>query len=413
MKKRLVLLLLVLSLFLCLFSSPVHAQTLSVSSEKASADSKITLGTVIPEGVKEVDLRVALGDGATDVDYVWMLNGDICVIILQKAGEGELIVLGIRDDTVLSRTPIPFTMNKPEQGFEDGMFYLLLTPEDTDYYDITFYNVKATVSPDGVVDITTVPGGFMIMPGGKTAVREAPDRSLYAMDLATYRMELLIQGVAPPMTYDWVGASYETFLKYVPWPDEAGYDEVTYPVDEDTYYENITLLCRDFYMYRPLDEYRFVYKVYGWEWGAGYGIYDLKTRTDHRITGSGYLCSMAGNTLYGSALKTDINTLQSSPLPESVQEKLEEANEMGSCIDYDISPDGRLLALTGMKFWYSDASTVTVTDMNTGEILKAYDIYNPYASEWDVSFYNDTRFMLFFYPKEHGSAYIYLFDMEE
>lgn len=402
MKRRLVLLLFVLSLLLCLFQSPAYAEIPPAGR------------TVVPEGVTEIDLRTALGDGVADVEYAWMLNADICVLIRQPpgAGESELIVLDLRDNRFLSRTPVPRVMNQPEQGFENGVFYLLLTPLDTENYDIAFYYVKATVAPDGTVDITTVPGGLIVMPGGKTAIREAADRSLYAMDLATYRMERLIQGVAP-MTLDWEGASYDTFLKYVPCPDDIGCNELTFPIDEDTYYENALFLWRDFYVYKPLDEYRFVYKVYGWEWGAGYGIYDLKTHTDHRITGSGTLCGMVGNTLYGSALKTDADTLESWPLPVSVQEQLEDANDMGSEAEYGISPDGRLLAVTGTESWSSDTNTVTVTDLDTGRVIKAYDIYNPFAWESSVSFYGDTHLMLFFFPREHGSAYMYLLNTAE
>ena len=414
MKKRLVLLPTVLTLFLYLFTSPAHAQTSPVSNKDLSADSKVALRTIVPECVTEIDLKAALGEDVYDVEDAWMLNADVCVILRQPLEEedSELIVLDTRDHTVLSRTPIPYQTYNPEQGFDDGVFYLLMAPLDTDNYNDLFFLVKATVAPDGTVIFDTVPEGLTVMPGGKTAAREAADRSLYAVDLKTNKEELLIQGVAP-MTRDSQGASYETFLKYVPCPDDEGYDTLTFPIDEETYYENDMLLWRDFYVYKPLDEYRFVYQVFGWEWGAGYGIYDLKTRTDHRITGRGYLCGMAGNTLYGSALRTDADTLASSPLPPSVQEQLETANAMGSDVDYDISKDGRLLALAGMKSERSDTSTVTITDIQTGNIIKTYEIYNPFAVESSVSFYGDTRCMLFFWPMEHGSAYIYLFDIEE
>jgi hypothetical protein len=261
----------------------------------------------------------------------------------------------------------------------------------------------------------------MVMPGGKIAVREA-DGSLYDVDLTTCKEELLIQGV-PSMTRDSDGASYETYLKYIPCPDDIGYcdwDEdgkplpYIFPVDEDTYYENSLFYWRDFCVYKPLDEFRFVYTVNGWECGAGYGVYDLKTHTNHRITGSGDFWGMEGNTIYGSALRTDVDTLESSLLPISVQEQFGEAGYMeDGDVECDISPDGRLLALTGMKSRHSDASTVTVTDIQTGSIIKTYDIYNPFATESSVSFYGDTCFMLFFYPKEHGSAYIYLFNVAE
>ncbi len=416
-------LVMLLVLSLCLFQSLAHADTSPAGRDELSAGSKVKLRTVVPEGVTEIDLRVALGDDASDVHGAWMLNADVCVILrqLSEAGDDEIIVLDTRDYTVLSRTPIPYITYRPEQGFQDGMFYLLLTPLDTDNYEDLFFLVKATVAPDGTVIIGTVPEGLTVMPGGKTAVREA-DGSLYAVDLKTGKEELLIQGV-PQMTRCFDGASYETFLKYVPCPDDVFYDgkyedgspfPITLPIDEDTYYNKDMWLWRDFYVYKPLDEYRFVYKTIGWEWGAGFGIYDLKTRTDHRITGRGDFYGMAGNTLYGSTLRTDVGTLESSPLPKSVQEQLIEAyaRDIG-VVDYDISLDGRLLALTGMKSRRSDASTVTITDIRTGSIIKAYDIYNPFARERSVSFYSDTRFMLFLHPEEHGSAYIYLFNVEK
>lgn len=423
MKKRLFLLLFFLTLFLCLFQIQANAETSPVSSEELSVDSKVELRTIVPEGVTEIDLRVALGDDASDVYDAWMLNADVCVILrqLSEAGDDEIIVLDTRDYTVLSRTPIPYHTYQPEQGFHDGMFNLLMTPLDTDNYDDLFFLVRATVAPDGTVIISTVPEGLTVMPGGKTAIREA-DGSLYAVDLNTYEEELLIQGV-PQMTRDSEGASYETFLEYVPCPDDDVYDgknvdgspfPITFPIDEDTYYDKDMWLWRDFYVYKPLDEYRFVYKVIGWEWGTGFGIYDLKTRTDHRITGRGDFYGLAGNTLYGSTLMADIDTLETSPLPKSVQEQLEEAYAMEvGIVDFSISPDGKLLALTGMKSRRLGASTVTITDILTGNIIKAYDIYNPFAWECSVSFYGDKRFMLFFHPEEHGSAYIYLFNVEE
>lgn len=423
MRKGLTFLLLILSLFPCLVKSPTQAQTSPVSREELSADSKAEIRTVVPEGVTEIDLKVALGDDVYDVSDAWMLNADVCVILRQplEDGDDELVILDTRDCTVLSRTPIPYVTYLSERGWEDGAFNLLFMPEGSYRSDAAFSYVKATVTPDGKVMIGTVPNGFMVMPGGKTAVREA-DGSLYAVDLKTGKEELLIQGV-PSMTADWEGASYETYRKYVPCPDDIGYyglDEdgdplsIAFPVDEDTYYANSICYWRDFYVYKPLDEYRFAYTVSGWEWNAGYGVYDLKTHTDHRITGSGDFYGMAGNTLYGSALRTEVNTLEASPLPISVQEQFEEVSYMeNGVVDCDISPDGRLLALTGMKSRRSDASTVTVTDIRTGSIIKAYDIYNPFAFEYSVSFYSNTRFMLFFWPEEHGSAYIYLFNVAE
>jgi len=87
-----------------------------------------------------------------------------------------------------------------------------------------------------------------------------------------------------------------------------------------------------------LDEYRFVYRVYGWEQGASFGVYDLRTRTDHRITGRGYFFGVAGDTLYGLNLTADANTYVMSPLPETARRQLAEVHALANGrVDYDIS----------------------------------------------------------------------------
>lgn len=81
--------------------------------------------------------------------------------------------------------------------------------------------------------------------------------------------------------------------------------------------------------------------------------------------------------------------------------------------DYDISPDGKLLAL----LWKEDSAlsddpiTVTITDIQSGDTIKTYVMDNPFATEHSVAFYDDTRLMLFSQPEPLGSAYIYLFNL--
>lgn len=403
-------------------------------------DSLAELRTIVPEGVTEIDLRAILGDDVLDVENAWMLNADICVILRFLPGDGEdedyyddyeIILYDIQNRSILSGTLIPHVDYYYRQGWEDGAFYLLFEPEDARWYDPTFSYIKATIARDGTVDIDNpVPGRLTVMPGGKTAIRAADDGSLYAVDLATGEEDLLIQGVPglglfwdagysdeeigelfPFMNEDYVAnAEYVPFWDELPenwedWPDGA------LPFEDD---HNDIFAIRQFHVYKPLDEHRFVYTVSSWEWDSGYGVYDLQTRTDHRITGRGDFFGIGGDTLYGATLKADANTYESSLLPESVREQFAELDyySFGE-IDCDISPDGRLLALTGMKFRYSDASTVTITDLQTGDILKTYDIFNPFATEYTVAFYDDTHFMLFCRPEELGSAYIYLFNVEE
>jgi hypothetical protein len=398
------------------------------------ADSLAELHTTVPEGVTEIALRTVLGDDAADIRDAWMLNADICVLLRslpeQAAENYELIVLELLDGSILSRTPVPYTHSFSARGWEEGTLYLLFEPEamdlsDSEYYEV--YNpeisyIKATVASDGTVDFNLASSKLTLMPGGDIAVREGHYGSLYAVDMNTGEEELLIQGTAGPYGI----MSYEAYLKYVPFRDDEGFYEldvdgnllpVPFPQDEYSYPDGA---YHGFSVYKPLDEHRFVYTGYGWEWDAGFGIYDLQTRTDHRFTGRGSFFGMEANMLFGSILAADANTYESSPLPESVQEQFDQVVESwwgGDPAEYSISPDGRLLALFNAKSGRGDASasTITITGIRTGRIIKAFSINNPFVSDYscNVDFYSTTRFMLFCPSEELGSAYIYLFNVEE
>ncbi|MDR3050706.1 MAG: hypothetical protein LBU67_03180 [Oscillospiraceae bacterium] len=421
MKKRSALLLLVLFPLLSLCPTLADAENKPEPAE---------LRIVVPEGVAEIDLRVALGDDASGVSDAWMLNADICVLLRvpPEDEDYEILLLDTRNCSILSRTPVPYAGSLFEQGWDDGEFYLLFEPEgsgvlyDHEYYfmynpEITY--IKAIVAADGTVGFGRASSKLTIMPDGETAIREGHYGSLYAVDMDTGEEKLLIQGTAGPYGV----VSYKAYLKYVPFWDDAGFYEqdengnprsIPFPLDEDSFYAHTPFFYHEFTVYRPLDEHRFVYEGYGWEWGAGFGVYDLQTHTDHRITGEGDFYGMSGGMLFGSTLMADANTYESSPLPKTVQEQFEEVSAWeDGVVDCSISPDGRLLALTGMKSRRSDASTVTITDIRTGNIIKAYDIYNPFATEYSVAFYDDTHFLLFCAPEELGSAYIYLFNVNQ
>ena len=270
-----------------------------VTEEEALAE----LPTAVPDGVTEIDLRTALGDDVLTVEDAWMLNADVSVILRQfpEIGGYELVLLDLRDLSVLSRTPVPHvSYSWHQQGWDDGAFYVLFTPEGSEESDPAFSYIKAVVDQDGTVEAgASAPGRTTVMPGGKVALREADDGSLYAVNLDNGEEELLIQGVA-----GYRGEySYESYLGYVPCRDDAGYsvDEdgeplsIPFPLDEDSFHDYWPFFYRKFYVYKPLDEYRFVYKASGWEWGAGFGIYDLQTHTDHRITGRGSFYGVRGN----------------------------------------------------------------------------------------------------------------------
>lgn len=406
------------------------------------ADSLADLRTVVPEGVTEIDLRTVLGDDVLDVEDAFMLSENVCVILRFLPGNDdiggsgsdyEIILLNMRDRSILSRTPVPNVEYYYRQGWEGGAFYLLFEPEGVRRYDDPAPScIKVTVARDGTVDIDgSAPSGLTVMPGGKTAVRAAMDGSLYAVDAATGEEELLIQGV-PSVELLWdEGYTDEEIAEYFPLFDEDYRDAVaayvpfwdelpenweelndySYPF-ESTMSSDIFSI-RQFHVEQPLDEHRFVYFVSSWEWYNGYGVYDLRTRTDHRITGRGDLYGVAGGKLFGSTLMADANTYETSPLPESVREQFWEMDPYDGSVNLDFSPDGRLLALTNMESWDSGVSTVTVTDIGTGAIVKAYDLLNPFATVSSVTFYDNGRFMLFFRAEEHGSAFIYLFDIEK
>jgi hypothetical protein len=173
---------------------------------------------------------------------------------------------------------------------------------------------------------------------------------------------------------------------------------------------------RDFRYVTPLDDHRFVYGIKAWEWEAGFGVYDLQTHTDHRVTSHGYFLGVAGGYIFGSTLKADANTYTTSALPESLWSMLEFIYSIkNDYLDHSISPDGKLLALTGRYSSYAPydiGHTVTITDINTGEIVKTYDLGHPRADESTVAFYDDTHVMLLCWPEEFGSAFIYLFNVE-
>ncbi|HML39019.1 MAG TPA: hypothetical protein PKA19_16620, partial [Bacillota bacterium] len=344
----------------------------------------------------------------------------------------EIILLNMQNRSILSRTPVPNVYYNYRQGWEGDAFYLLFEQEGMRRYDPTPSCIKVTVARDGTVDIDdSAPSRLTVMPGGKTAVRTANDGSLYAVDVATGEEDLLIQGV-PGLGLLWdEGYTDDEIEEYFPFFDEDYRDAVaayvpfwdelpenweelndsSYPF-ESTVGSDIFSI-RQFHVEAPLDEHRFVYCVSSWEWCNGYGVYDLQTRTDHRITGRGYFYGVAGDKLFGSTLMADANTYETFPLLESVREQFTEIYNFDSPAGYDISPDGRLLALTSMKSWDSGASNVTITDIETGNIVKAYDLLNPFATVSSITFYDNARLMLFFRAEDLGSSFIYLFDIEK
>ena len=419
MIKRSVLLLSVLTLCLYLFQSPAYA-----GSDPGLLDSQAKPRTVVPEGVTEIDLRTYLGDAAAGIAGAWMLRENVYVLLLWLAmDEGcEIILLDTQKGSLLSRTLIPYigySFVSARPGWVDGVLQLMIWTRDEradESYPGRIY-IKVSISPDGTVNVSDVTQSwYTVMPGGKTAIREAVDGSLYAVDVATETEELLIQGVS---RQEFFNKAPDERGKYVPYKDELPDREE----NTDDYYFLVydpgdhLRGIRDFQYVTPLDDHRFAYGINAWEWEAGFGVYDLQTRTDHRITSEGYFFGKAGGYIFGSNLKADANTYETSTLPESLHSTLEYIYAIeNDYLMHSISPDGKLLALTG-RYFYPDYKvmehTVTITDMETGELIKTYDIDNPFAEESSVHFYEDTHVMLFCRAKENGSSYIYLFDVGE
>ena len=448
------------------------------------ADAFEEIRATLPEGVTEIDLRTVLGEDAQDIADAWMLNADTCVLLRYVPDDGapghsyELILLEVQQRTVLSRTLIPpLTLTWYQQGREyDGTFYLKFTSttEEQKYFDEMtdwrqyndFTYIKASIAQNGEVTIGDFTDKwYTVMPGGRKAVYTSEDESLYAVDPATGEEELLLQGI-PRVQATPVGELYLESLvappTYVPFEDELPdytseeiwegapddeWDEAWSEVWGNEWYEmwyefsdasweetwddtqddslpfiahDIVLSVREFSVVMPLDEHRFIYAVGSWEWDNGYGIYDLQTHTDHRITGRGDFLGVRGDTLFGTNLKADANTYESSLLPESVRTQFAEIafTRMDGTVQCDISPNGALVAVTGMNQCYDPASdfahTVIITDLRTGDIIKTYDIDHPFAVEQTPSFYDDAHVMLFCAPEDkNGSPYIYLFDVEK
>ena len=418
--------------------------------------------TVVPEGVTEIDLGAILGADAPDLAEAWPLQEDLCVVLHRvgeaedslETGEGahfEILVVDVLHPAILSRTPIPPTaLYWHEQVWENGVFCLKFTVEAepwvswedmTDWRQESNYRyIKASVWVDGTVTVSDSSDvWYTIMPGGEQAVFTADDGSLCVVDLNTGREELLLQGI-PRVQATPAGDLYFESLDvmpekpvYIPFWDELPsdtWDEIhddSYPFEA----EDIIFSIREFYAVAPLDAHRIAYHVVSWEWNNGFGVYDLRTRTDHRITGRGNFFGARGNALFGSRLKADADTYETSPLPALVRRQFSEASfwMTNELVAYDISPDGRLLALTGMvprmiaeaygeddedkESWPDYAHTVAITDMQTGEVVKTYDIENPFAAESKIYFYDNTHLMLYCHPAALGSAYLYFFDLEK
>lgn len=381
-------------------------------------------GVVESNGVKEINLSNALSEPVLYAEDAWMLTPNVCVVQCQVQDESgvELVLVDLASYTVMSRTLLSEASWLYRQGWENEAFYLLYNVEYGYGEEEQPIKIKVSITAEGQVSTSSVPSSLMYMPGDGVAIRGDGSGGLLAVDTTTGSERYLLQGVTDMMAPEGDESPYDQYLKYVPCADDVGYDgkdmdgfelPFQHPLDEEGFYDNMMWFGRFFSMRQPLDEHRFVYAASGWEWGAGFGVYDLSTNTDHRITGRGYLYDLAGNMLFGSTLKADINTYETYQLPEAVQEQFAQVSAMeDGIVNYDLSPDGALLALTGLRSRDADHRALIVTDTTTGDLVRGYVIDNPSANENRVSFYGDENLMLLFTPEEPGEAYLYLVDLQ-
>jgi hypothetical protein len=366
-----------------------------------------------------INLSKCLGYEAAHAANAWMLNDEVCVVLLRppEADYAELALVHVEDVQVLSRTSVAGISYLRECRWDDDVLYLVFAPPYSEDTGVIPEYIKASIAQDETVSLDTVPSDGIIMPDGDTFIHEAGG-SLYAIDLLTGGNTLLLQGVPDPYSDSFQGDTYEIFQQYEAGPDEMWYDgtnEDGYPlslaIDEETFYDNEIQFWRNYHVVKALDDSRFIYAVYGWEWGAGFGIYDLKTHTNYRITGRGYFYDTVGNTLYGSYLTADSETYQSTPLPLALQEQFEKVNaQVDEVTDYSVAPNGRLVAFMSDLPDESDYKLLSVMDAQSGNTLWVWALeFDESPDVFRIHFYNNTQLMIYI-KSEYEPAQLFFVD---
>ena len=125
-------------------------------------------------------------------------------------------------------------------------------------------------------------------------------------------------------------------------------------------------------------------------------MYDVFTQSDRRIIGTGDYFGRRGNILCGTNIMADCNSYEIKQLPTSISEQFEEVMAMeDGIILYDISADGKYLALTGLRSRKDGASDIAISDMATGDAVFTRNFAETDAEIYSVSFYAENNLMLF------------------
>lgn len=165
------------------------------------------------------------------------------------------------------------------------------------------------------------------------------------------------------------------------------------------------------YSYKfPIDENRFVYSMWGYEWCWGIGVYDFKTGTARDVpdtynfwplgvhggkiysvcVGDGY----AENVIYA----TDVNTLETTRLFEIAENDYADS--------YEMTPDG--------KFFFravenKNTSEFILYSADTMEVVRKYEFKNAYLQNWSIYFTKDGKVIL----TDRVLDYLYILDLNQ
>lgn len=345
-------------------------------------------------GITQVDLTKVFNQDQV-IEGAWMLDESRCLLLTSRRDTQVygLSLFNLNSCQASTLSTLPQDLSFLRQRFSNGQLQLHFQPLAEEMV------LVVTVDQAGKVATSKQPGGVLTLQEA-WSFRSGDDGSLVFINPATGQEEELVQGLPSPYSPSGAGASYEDYLAYQPHKDEIGFDGgvepfLSFPVDKATFAENQLWFWRSFYPVLALDEYRLVYVVMGWEWGAGFGVYDMGTLSDHRITGRGYFHGLAGNRLIGTYLMADLVTYQTSHLPQVIQNQLAEINAMeDGFVISAFSPNGDLIALAGLDARRSGEKTLLVSYLTTGKLLHGLDFSHLGLDVMGVSFYTNSKILL-------------------
>lgn len=162
----------------------------------------------------------------------------------------------------------------------------------------------------------------------------------------------------------------------------------------------------------PIDENRFVYSMYGYEWCWGIGVYDFKTGAARDIpdtynfsplgvhggkiysicVGDGY----AENVIYA----TDVNTLETTRLFEIAENDYADS--------YGMTPDGEFL-FKAVEKENENTSEFILYSADTMEVVRKYEFKNVYLQNWSIYFTKDGKVIL----TDRVLDYLYILDLNQ